>query len=222
MRIIAGTARGRKLEAPAGLATRPTTDRVKEAMFSIVQFELEGRRVLDLFAGSGQLGLEAISRGASGATFVDAGKDAVRVIRENIRRCGFEAQSVVVQRDYENFLQTCRESYDIILLDPPYGEKFLENALKLISEIDILRTGGIIICEKTADKVQGLAVLREKLVDLYGEAIALRNGIDENDAVITTIDKTVDALNEISIVAHAQTNYTHVDLKERFELRNIA
>lgn len=153
MRIIAGTARGRKLTAPEGLATRPTTDRVKEAMFSIVQFELEGRCVLDLFAGSGQLGLEAISRGAAKATFVDAGKDAIRVIRDNIRRCGFDGQSTVVQRDYENFLQTCKESYDIILLDPPYGEKFLENALKLISEIDILRAGGIIICEKTAEKV---------------------------------------------------------------------
>ncbi len=153
MRIIAGTARGRKISAPEGLSTRPTTDRVKEAMFSIVQFELEGRHVLDLFAGSGQLGLEALSRGAAKATFVDSGKDAIRVIRENIRRCGFDAQCNVIQSDYKSFLHSTKDSYDIILLDPPYGENFLENALNLISEIDILRVGGIIICEKTAEKV---------------------------------------------------------------------
>lgn len=153
MRIVAGSARGRSLQAPKGLSTRPTTDRVKEAMFSIVQFELEGRCVLDLFAGSGQLGLEAISRGAMCATFVDAGKDAIGVIRENIRRCGFAEKCHVVQSDYKSFLQTTRETYDMIILDPPYGENFLENALKLISEIDILRVGGIIICEKPAEKV---------------------------------------------------------------------
>lgn len=152
MRVISGSARGKKLLTPDGLVTRPTTDRVKEALFSIIQFELEGRRVLDLFAGTGQLGIEALSRGAESAVFVDAGAPAVKLVKENLSRTGFTAQSRVVQSDYEKFLKTTKEKFHIIFLDPPYAEKFLENALKIISEIDILADGGIIICEKTVEK----------------------------------------------------------------------
>ena len=152
MRVITGTAKGVRLLTPEGLNTRPTTDRVKEGLFSIIQFEVEGRSVLDLFAGTGQLGIEALSRGAKNAVFVDFSQPAVKLVKENIKRTKMENSSTVIQSDYESFLRSCKQKFDIIFLDPPYAEKFLENAMKIISEIDILRDSGIIICEKTADK----------------------------------------------------------------------
>ena len=166
MRVITGSARGVRLMTPDGLVTRPTTDRVKEALFSIIQFEVEGRCFLDLFAGTGQLGIEALSRGASHCVFVDAGAPAVRLVKENLKRTKLLDHAAVFQSDYERFLKSCGNQFDVILLDPPYAEKFLENALKIISEIDILRDGGIIICEKTADKqldaeIPGLSLQKE-------------------------------------------------------------
>lgn len=152
MRVITGSARGVRLMTPDGLVTRPTTDRVKEALFSAIQFEVEGRRFLDLFAGTGQLGIEALSRGAAHCVFVDAGAPAIRLVKENLKRTKLTENATVILSDYERYLKSCTEQFDVILLDPPYAEKFLENALKFISEIDILRDGGIIICEKTADK----------------------------------------------------------------------
>lgn len=152
MRVITGRARGVRLKTPEGLNTRPTTDRVKEGLFSVIQFEIEGRTVLDLFAGTGQLGIEALSRGASHAVFVDQGLKAVQLVKENVKRAGMEKCSRVMQSDYASFLKSTKETFDIIFLDPPYAEKFLENALNIISEIDILRDGGIIICEKTVEK----------------------------------------------------------------------
>ena len=153
MRVIAGTAKGITLKTPDGLQTRPTADRVKEAMFSIIQFELPGARVLDLFGGTGQLGIEAISRGAASATFVDQQDKACRLIRDNLTKTGFQGKSKVICSDYVSFLKNCKEKYDIILLDPPYMELFLENSLKLISEIDILQTNGIIVTERPAEKL---------------------------------------------------------------------
>ncbi len=152
MRVIAGSARGIVLKTPEGQKTRPTTDRVKEAMFSIIHFDLPGARVLDLFGGTGQLGIEAMSRGAESATFVDQAEPACRLIRENLKRSGFENAGKVVRGDYMEYLRRCREQYDIILLDPPYAEVFLENALKCITEIDILRSGGIIVAERPLGK----------------------------------------------------------------------
>lgn len=153
MRVITGSARGAKLKTLEGLATRPTSDRVKEAVFNIIQFEVEGRRVLDLFAGSGQLAIEALSRGASYAVLVDQNADAVKVIKDNLKKTKFDQQASVFQSDYLRFLSTTRETFDIIFLDPPYAEKFLENALRKISEIDILSEGGIIVCERSREKV---------------------------------------------------------------------
>ena len=152
MRVITGKARGVVLKTPDGLQTRPTTDRVKEALFSIIQFEIPGVRVLDLFGGTGQLGIEALSRGAKSATFVDERQDACNLIRENLRRTKLEQDARVVRSDYLSFLSTCREKYNIILLDPPYAEVFLENSLKRITEIDILESGGIIVAERPVDK----------------------------------------------------------------------
>ncbi len=152
MRVITGKARGIQLKTPEGLQTRPTTDRVKEAMFSIIQFEIPGARVLDLFGGTGQLGIEALSRGAKTAVFVDAGDKACALIKENLKRTKMEGEGRVVRSDYLDYLKRCRETFDIILLDPPYAEVFLENALKCITEIDILQSGGIIVMERPLGK----------------------------------------------------------------------
>lgn len=152
MRVISGKARGINLKTPDGLRTRPTADRVKEAVFSILQFDLPGRTVLDLFGGTGQLGIEALSRGAERAVFVDAGEDACKLIRENLKRTKLENQATVVRADYLQYLSGCKETFGLVLLDPPYAEVFLENALNKISEIDILQTDGIIVCERPLEK----------------------------------------------------------------------
>ena len=152
MRVISGTARGVTLKTPVGMATRPTADRVKEALFSILQFDLPNAAVLDLFGGTGQLGIEALSRGAKQVVFVDALDAACQLIRENIKRTGFTEQAVVRRCDYASFLKNCHNKFDIILLDPPYAEVFLENALNLITEIDILQSGGIIVTERPLGK----------------------------------------------------------------------
>ncbi len=152
MRVITGSARGMKLRTLEGLSTRPTSDRVKEAIFNIIQFDLEGRRVLDLFAGSGQLAVEALSRGAGYAVLVDQNPEAVKVIKENLKKTKLIDQATVLRADYLQYLSGCREKFDIILLDPPYAEKMLETALHKISEIDILNEGGIIVCERAREK----------------------------------------------------------------------
>ena len=152
MRVITGKARGVQLKTPDGMTTRPTSDRVKEALFSIIQFEIPTASVLDLFGGTGQLGIEALSRGAKSAVFVDAGEPACRLIKENLRRTKLESDAQVVRADYMDYLKRCREKFDIIFLDPPYAEVFLENALKCIAEIDILQSGGIIVTERPLGK----------------------------------------------------------------------
>ena len=152
MRVITGKARGVTLKTPEGLQTRPTTDRVKEALFSIIQFDIPAASVLDLFGGTGQLGIEALSRGAKRAVFVDESDKACRLIQENLRRTRMEGEGAVVRGDYLAYLSRCREKFDIIFLDPPYAEVFLENGLKRITEIDILQSGGIIVTERPLGK----------------------------------------------------------------------
>lgn len=152
MRVITGKARGVQLKTPDGMLTRPTTDRVKEALFSIIHFEIPGARVLDLFGGTGQLGIEALSRGAKKAVFVDAQENACKLIKENLDRAKMTQDGLVVRSDYLQYLNRCRERFDIILLDPPYAEVFLENALKRITEIDILESNGIIVAERPVGK----------------------------------------------------------------------
>ena len=152
MRVITGKARGVVLKTPEGMATRPTTDRVKEALFNIIQFDIPTARVLDLFGGTGQLGIEALSREAKSAVFVDEREEACRLIRENLRRTKLEQFGCVIRSDYMAYLRTCKEKFDIILLDPPYAEVFLENSLKMITEIDILQSGGIIVAERPVGK----------------------------------------------------------------------
>ena len=152
MRVIAGKARSVPLLSRDGPDTRPTSDRVKEAVFNIIQFEVEGRRVLDLFGGSGQLAIEALSRGAAEAVIVDQSKESVSIIRQNLEKTKLADSAEVICADYMEYLNRAKGKFDLIFLDPPYREKFLENALKRISEIDILKSSGIIICERPADK----------------------------------------------------------------------
>jgi len=147
MRVISGTARGRRLNEFQGMDTRPTTYKVKEALFNIIQFELEGRRVLDLYAGTGQLGLEALSRGAEHCTFVDQRREAVALVRENVRLCRFECRSQVVQKEALSFLPVCREKFGVVFLDPPYQSGLLEKSLEAMTQFDILQEHGIIVCE---------------------------------------------------------------------------
>ena len=130
MRVITGTARGRKLREPEGMASRPTTDNVKESMFNLIQFDIEGRRVLDLFAGTGQLGIEALSRGARSAVFVDESR---------------------AQGEALGYLRTCGK-FDLIFLDPPYDTGLLDKALANVVQFDILAEGGIIVCESRREK----------------------------------------------------------------------
>ena len=152
MRVITGKARGVQLKTPDGMQTRPTIDRVKEALFSIINFDIPNAIVLDLFGGTGQLGIEALSRGAKHAVFVDSSDSACKLIRENLRRTKLEQNASVIKSDYLNYLGRTKEKFDIIFLDPPYVEVFLEKALNRITEIDILQSGGIIVAERPLDK----------------------------------------------------------------------
>ena len=151
MRIISGTARSRKLKEPAGNKIRPTSDMAKETMFNIIQFDIEGRRVLDLFAGTGQLGIEALSRGAESVVFVDESTEAVSLVRENLKITGFEENAKVYRDDAVSFLKRGGK-FDIIFIDPPYDTKILDKVMGKIIEFDILKENGIIICESNYEK----------------------------------------------------------------------
>ena len=153
MRVISGTARGRRLGELEGMETRPTTDRVKEALFNIVQFEVPGRKILDLFGGTGQLGIEALSRGAEHCTFIDQRSDAVTLIKNNLKVTDLREKGRVIQGDSLGFLQTCGEQFDVIFLDPPYRSGLLERAVEAIAQFDILREHGIMICESGLNQV---------------------------------------------------------------------
>lgn len=145
MRVITGTARGRKLCEPANMDIRPTTDQVKEALFNIVQWDLEGRRVLDLFSGTGQLGVEALSRGAAYCLFLDESKQAVDIITDNVERCGFK-NCRILRTDSLGYLRS-GEKFDLIFIDPPYGKGLEQKAVERIEEFDILNPGGIMVVE---------------------------------------------------------------------------
>ncbi len=145
MRVITGSARGKRLITPQGNDVRPTSEKVKEALFSALQFDIEGRRVLDLFAGSGQLGIEALSRGAVSATFVDSSKASVKIINQNIENTGFSDVSKVYTMDYNSFTTMCRDTFDIVFLDPPYAQGLLLPAIK--SVLPLMSDYGMIVCE---------------------------------------------------------------------------
>ncbi|MGM9682633.1 MAG: 16S rRNA (guanine(966)-N(2))-methyltransferase RsmD [Eubacteriales bacterium] len=155
MRIITGRARGTKLAAPAGdEVTRPTSERVKEAVFSMLQFDIEGRAVLDLFAGSGQLGLEAVSRGARSATFVERSRDALAVIRANIEKTKSAQECEVYPGDYADFIRRHKgRKFDIVFLDPPYAAGLYAPALRALYDNEMLKPTSVIVCESAEDDI---------------------------------------------------------------------
>lgn len=150
MRIITGTARGKCLITVEGSdLVRPTPEKVKEAIFSSIQFDIEGRRILDLFAGCGQLGIEALSRGAESAVFVDSSDISINTVKKNLNGTDFESKARLVRSDYQAFLTRCSEQFDIAFLDPPYRAGLLEKALEDVS--GYMSDYGIIICEHPID-----------------------------------------------------------------------
>ncbi len=160
MRVITGSARGRRLETLSGEDVRPTTDRIKEAVFSIIQFETEGRCFLDLFAGSGQMGIEALSRGAKSAYFVDNSKKSVDTVKKNLKTVNLEKDAKVFSMDFVSFLSMNTEKFDIAFLDPPYRTGALQQALELVCAS--MKDSGIIIAENPLD---------EEILSNYGEFI---------------------------------------------------
>ena len=186
MRVITGSARGRRLGELEGMETRPTTDRVKEGMFNILQFDIEGRRVLDLFAGTGQLGIECLSRGAASAVFVDRRADAVKLIRENLKTTDLTDRARVVAGDSMEYLKSVREKFDLVLLDPPYAAGLLEPVIAHIARFDILAPHGIIIAEHPADKDLPALAPPYRLHRTYrygriGLTVYRRGGNEENE-----------------------------------------
>ena len=180
MRIITGSARGIALETLPGEETRPTAERVKEALFSMIQFDIEGRRVLDLFAGSGQLGLEALSRGASHATFIDSSRDAVDVVLRNAAKTKLKDRARVAVMDFSAYLKNGKfaDPFDIIFLDPPYNTPCMAEALRLIVKAGALRDGGTIVCETDTE----LAERKKKKKEVRDDEADILNDVFRGDA----------------------------------------
>ena len=145
MRVITGSARGRKLKTLEGDSVRPTTDKVKESIFNIIQFDIEGRRVLDMFCGCGQLGIEALSRGAASAVFVDISRASIAVTEENLTTTGFRNISKTVLANSLEYLDRTSEIFDIAFLDPPYHAGIMDDAIERV--FPHIADGGIIVCE---------------------------------------------------------------------------
>lgn len=165
MRVITGIARGKRLKTLEGNDVRPTTDKVKEGIFSAIQFDIEGRRFLDMFAGSGQMGIEALSRGAKSAVFIDSSPAAVKVCTENVSSAGFAEVSRIVKRDSVGYVTATAETFDIAFLDPPYEAGILINALQTVSKK--MSDYGIIICEHPSDIDLPKAVDRFSVYRVY-------------------------------------------------------
>lgn len=155
MRIITGSAKGKKLMSLEGEATRPTSERIKEAIFSSIQFDVEDRRVLDLFAGSGQMGLEALSRGAARATFIDLSREAMEIVKQNARITGFFEVSHFLVSDWRNYIRKAsgREQYDLVFVDPPYAMECCADAANYLAEKELIIPGAIVVLESGEEEI---------------------------------------------------------------------
>ena len=163
MRIITGKARGTKLLTLEGDNTRPTSERAKEAVFSMLAFDIEGREVLDLYAGSGQMGLEALSRGAARATFIDNSTAAVDVIKKNIIKTKLIDGAICLKSDVNDYLKRAKGKYDIVFIDPPYALRGVSSALEIMLEKNHLKPHSIIVCESQEEDVfENAPHLRDK------------------------------------------------------------
>ena len=172
--MIAGSARGTKLICPEGLAVRPTHDRVKEALFSMLTGRISGASILDLFTGTGALSIEALSRGAENAVLVDSSDRSLSTARANLEKTHLLDKARLIKSDYLLFLQNADEQFDLILLDPPYQGEYLKNALALIAERKLLAPDGLIYCETEGEPPKEVTHLFEVLRDKkYGRARVL-------------------------------------------------
>lgn len=164
MRIITGTKKGKKLTSLEGDATRPTSERIKGAMFSSIQFDIENRRVLDLFAGSGQLGLEAMSRGADRVTFVDSSREAMEIVKKNAQATGFFDKCRYSVSDWRNFLRKASgtDGYDLVFIDPPYAMECCVDAAVRLKDLKLLLPGAILVLESGEERVaEGVSEIPE-------------------------------------------------------------
>lgn len=178
MRIITGEYKGRKLESPKDNSIRPTTDKVKEAIFSIIAFDVPGAVCVDLFAGTGNLGLEALSRGAARCYFGDKSRESLALVRKNIAICGAQDKSIVMAGEYQKVLSSIREKADIFFLDPPYKDGLMQDCISLITENKLLAKDGIIIAEhgkdeKLPDEIADFTKIKERkygaiIISIYG------------------------------------------------------
>ena len=168
MRVITGSARGCRLVTPEGLDVRPTGEKVKEGIFSSIQFEIEGAYVLDLFAGSGQLGIEALSRGAAHGVFIDSSARSLRCVNENLRNTKLTHMAEVINRDSYDYIRLTAQTFDIIFLDPPYRYGHIRKLLPLAAAK--LKDDGSIICEyeKEAEQPEAPEGLTLKKIYSYG------------------------------------------------------
>lgn len=155
MRVITGSARGRRLLSPEGFDVRPTTDKVKESIFNIIQFDIQNAVVLDLFAGSGQLGIEALSRGAERAVFVDLSKKSLDTVKKNIELCKFSSCADTVLVDSVAFLQNTSKKFDVVFLDPPYHKQLCDKAFEYLPRC--LNDDAVVICETQNDELLPLS-----------------------------------------------------------------
>ena len=172
MRIISGKNRGTKLYTLDGLDTRPTLDRVKEPLFSILNFDIAESVVLDLFAGSGALGLESISRGAEEAVLCASSKKAVHIIEQNVEKLSAKSKVKILNTDYLNALEILKKQnykFDIVFLDPPYQTEFSEKASQKIVEYNLLNENGIIVIETDRKKEVTYNINKLDLFDIYDE-----------------------------------------------------
>ena len=165
MRIITGSAKGVKLLTLQGLETRPTAERTKEAVFSMIQFDIEGRQVLDMFSGSGQMALEALSRGAESAVMLDKSKEAVNIINKNAEKTRLADKSKILCSDCFDYLKKNRnEKFDLIFIDPPYALKLVSKAINTLFDSGVLKPTSLIVCESDEDDVFcGDKLLKDRL-----------------------------------------------------------
>ncbi len=166
LRIITGTAKGKKLITLEGEATRPTSERIKEAMFSAIQFDIDSRRVLDLFAGSGQLGLEALSRGALSVSFVDSSRDAMDIVKKNATAVDFFDKCRYIVSDWKNYIRKAsgRDVYDLVFIDPPYGLECCADALMRLKDAGLLASGAIAVLESGTEALDAEALAGFELI----------------------------------------------------------
>ena len=176
-KIITGTAKGKILDTLAGDATRPTSERIKEAMFSSIQFDIENRRVLDVFAGSGQLGLEALSRGAESCMFIDSSREAIEIVKKNAVKTGFDSKCKYIVSDARNYIRKAsgRAVFDLVFIDPPYALECAGEVMRKLEEKELLADGAIIVCESGTEVIdpQSFANFEVTKSKQYGKMTAL-------------------------------------------------